>query len=86
MTILYIVAIRDRQLDAYAQPAFVPALGLAVRQFGDEVANPQSPLNKHPEDFALYQLGTYNDATGQFENLQQPKQIALADDYVKADK
>ena len=48
-----IVSVRDRAVDTFGQPIFVAAIGQAVRSFGDEVKNPQSPFNKHPEDYDL---------------------------------
>jgi hypothetical protein len=42
---------------------------MAVRSFMDEVKReaPDNPLNMHPEDHDLYELGTWDDATGRYE-------------------
>lgn len=71
------------------RPKLFPSLsflkpGLALRSFGDEVANRDSNLAKHPEDFALFHLGYYDDETGAVTSLPQPEQIALAINYVSA--
>lgn len=65
MAILVVVAIRDRALDAFMQPWFVPSEGLAIRAFQDEVNNKDAPMNKHPEDYELFRIGTFDDRTGQ---------------------
>lgn len=78
--IQYIVVVKDTALGAYLTPFFSPGLGVAVRQFGDEVANPESPLNKHPEDYILFECGSFDTDTGQF-TCYEPRQIARAQDY-----
>lgn len=72
-----IVAVKDRAMDAFLQPFFVPALGGAIRAFGDEINNPQSEMQKHPEDYDLYHLGEFNDNTGEIKQLERPLQIAI---------
>ena len=84
MTILKIVAIRDRAIAAFGRPAFVPTVGAAIRSFGDEINNNQGEMNKHPDDFDLYELGEYNDENGQFLMVKGgPRQIAIGKDLVK---
>lgn len=63
-----ICAIRDSAADVYGVPMFLAALGQAIRGFQDEVQNPRegNMLNKHPEDFELYHVGAYDDATCEF--------------------
>lgn len=60
-----IVAVKDRAIDAFGQPFFVHATGQAVRSFIDEVNNRESPFNAHPEDYDLYEIGSYNEDTGE---------------------
>lgn len=74
-----IVSVKDRMAEAFGRPFFVPSVGLAIRSFSDEV-NRQDKDNQmfhHSDDFDLFELGTYDDATGIIECLPQPKQIAL---------
>lgn len=84
--ILYVVAVRDRSADAFGQPNFVTALGSAIRSFGDEINNPRegNVLNAHPEDFDLYELGSYDDNLGSFQLLDRPRQIAVGKDAVRS--
>jgi hypothetical protein len=71
MTVSIVVAVHDSALDAYSRPFFVPTTQAAVRSFSDEVnrASPDNPMFAHPEDYTLHQLGTWSDASGEFENL-----------------
>lgn len=79
-----IIAVRDRAIDVFGQPAFTASTGGAIRSFGDEIKrkDDNNQLNKHPEDFDLYELGIYDDQTGQFTQDGPPKQIAVGKDYV----
>lgn len=83
-----VVSVKDRAMDAYARPFFVPTTQMALRSFADEVNRQaeDNPMNKHPKDYELYQLGTFDDETGRFENLEQPQRIARAEDVIKENK
>jgi hypothetical protein len=76
-----ICAVRDSAADVFGRPYFVPTAGVAIRSFTDEV-NRQADDNqfyKHPKDFALYEIGMYDDATAMVETHPQPKLLINAD-------
>lgn len=78
MAIKKIVAVRDRALDAFGQPFFIPSNGAAIRSFQDEINNKDSELYKHPDDYDLYELGEYDDNTGTLaQGPEHPRQIAI---------
>ena len=54
-----------------------------VRSFGDEINNPESAISKHPEDFDLYELGSFNDEDAAFICGERPRQIAIGKDVVR---
>lgn len=78
-----VLAVRDRAVDAFGQPIFVPAVGAALRSFMDEVNNEKSSFYNHPEDYDLYLLGDYDDATGNITSLDQPRMVAVGKECVK---
>lgn len=82
--IVGVYAIRDAQTAAFSQPMFFVTKGVAIRSFSEECESATSALNKHPADYALFQIGTYDDNAGSLESLPQPEQIALALDFKKA--
>ena len=84
---LVIVSIMDTAAGAYGRPAYVASEGVAVRQFQDEVnrAHEDNQLYKHPDDFQLFYLGTFDDNTGGFDLLASPKMIARAKDVMIRD-
>lgn len=77
------VAVKDRAVDAYMKPMFVPHRNAAIRAFTDEVNRKESEMNKHPEDYDMYFLGEWNENTGIMENEPvQPELIARAQDLI----
>lgn len=76
---LVLVAVRDRALDTFGRPIFAHTLGQAIRSFQDEInrADPNNEMHRHPEDYDLYHLGYWDDQTGEFHNIDKPKQIAI---------
>jgi len=77
-----IIAIRDRKANAFNRPMALPSIGQAIRSFQDEInrEDNNNDLWKHPGDFDLYLLGTWDDETGQFENSEVPNQIAIGEE------
>lgn len=78
-----IVAVRDRQLNAYMRPFTAATRGQAIRAFGDEANRRESEINAHPEDYELYQLGTFEETTGKIIADEQPQQLALATNLIE---
>lgn len=77
-----VCAARDSATVTFSQPFFVAARGAAVRSFTDAVNNSRDPsdLSNHPEDFELWQLGTFDDVSGVFEN--KPEVLVRGKDVV----
>jgi len=68
-----VFALRDRKADVFGRPVFVAALGSLVRELTDAVTGGgQDTLARHPGDFALYRLGTFDDVKGTFDLLPLP--------------
>lgn len=76
---LVLCTVKDRAADAFGRPMFVPSVGVAIRSFSDEVNrdDPENQLNRHPDDFDLYELGEFDDNTGLFDLHEQPKLLSL---------
>lgn len=78
------VSIFDSKLCAFMRPYFAPTVGAAIRAFGDDVVNVDSPVYKHPEDYQLYQVGAFLDDSGVFDMQSPPHQISKAVDFIKS--
>jgi len=79
MSKLCVFTVRDRAADVYGAPFFMPTPGMAIRGFSDLINAKDSKdlASQHPQDFDLYHLGYYDDATASFEQFERPQQIAV---------
>lgn len=73
---LNVYTVRDAKAEAYMQPFFFMTKWQAIRAFWDLVNDGQSQVSRHPGDFALYHLGSYDDFKGVFANLVTPELLA----------
>lgn len=81
---LVICAVRDSAVNAFIRPFYVPAVGAAIRGFSDEVNRKDSEMHKHPEDYELFELGVFDEDTGRFSQLSEPRALARGKDvFVK---
>lgn len=74
---LLVFAIFDGAAGAYLRPMFVPSNGMAIRAFQGEANDPKSMIYKHPDQFTLFEIGTYDDNTGSLESIV-PKSVGNA--------
>ena len=77
---LVMCAVRDSAVDAFMRPFFVPSTGMAVRSFTDEVNRQDGEMNKHREDYALFELGSFDEESGKCFNLDTPRQLIRGSD------
>lgn len=77
--LLCVVAVRDSAMGMFARPFCVPTIGVAVRSFVDEVnrvdAQGNNPMNVHPEDFELWEVGTFSEEFGEFAPPPEGKRM-----------
>lgn len=86
--ILQILSIRDIKANVFMTPYFSLNIGSAIRGFEDEVNTPRegNMLNRHPQDFELFHLGTFADGECKFELLERPMQLVTGSSCVKSTK
>lgn len=79
-----VFAVLDKKAMSYNRPFYLPSVGLAQRSFQDEVNRvaEDNVMNRYPDDFSLYQLGTWDDESGRFEQFDVPMLVAHAHDVV----
>lgn len=61
-------SVYDSKSEKYLPPFIASTPGVAERIFGDMVASEGHPFNKHPEDYTLYKLGTWEETTAEFRS------------------
>lgn len=80
----FILSVRDAASGMFRHPAHVPSVGMHMRAFSDEVNRlaPDNLLYHHPEDFDLYDLGEFDDETGEY-TCREPRVVMRGRDAVR---
>jgi hypothetical protein len=60
-------AVFDHKAQVYSGPFLEVTDGTAIRAIQDAVRSPDHPFARHPGDFSLHKLGTFEDGTGVIE-------------------
>lgn len=82
MATVQVVAVKDRATQTFEKPWFVLHLNQAIRHFTDGINQKDTAMNAHPDDYDLWSLGTWDDATGKFNSIE-PTQIAVGKNMVR---
>lgn len=72
-----VYTVRDRAAQAFLTPFFMVNDQTALRAFSDAVSDPQHTFHQHPSDYALYQIGAYDDSLGILTPAPESRIIAL---------
>lgn len=59
--------IYDVKAEVYNKPVFMMNHNVAIRAASDVLKDPNSEIAKHPEDFTMFYIGTYEDTTAAFD-------------------
>lgn len=62
-------SVRDQKAEAFLRPFFAPTRGMAIRSFTDAVNDPAQEMHKHAPDYFLFELGTFNEDSGEFVSM-----------------
>lgn len=73
----------DEKAAVFSPPVFLSNKGLALRSFADVAADGKSPMAKHPEDFKLYHIGSFDAVSGKLEAVVPPLFLATAADFLQ---
>lgn len=83
--IVYLVySIRDVKVNVFNTPFFQTSKAGAIRMFSDLVNDPNSTLNKHAEDFQLYEIGVFDSESGAFIAHDQTQFISNATEFLRS--
>jgi len=84
MAKLYVYSVHDSKVSAFARPFFQRSRGEALRGWEEHCNESESGASKFPHDYALFELGTFDDETGSFVNHQTPENLGLAVQFKRA--
>lgn len=80
-----VVSVFDKAVSAFGLPLFVPAAGVAMRSFEDEVnrcpdGGKVNDYFTHPEHFELWQVARFDSETAMFDQTVAPFVLCRAVD------
>lgn len=78
-----VFSIYDSAISTWLPPMYARNKGEMLRNFADGVQDVNSKLAKHPGDYALFELGTWDDDKCVFTVLKAPIRLCMALDFVK---
>lgn len=70
--ILECYSVKDVKAATFGRPIFCAALGQLVRDIQDALKG-DDVFARHPEDFVLYRIGSFDDSAGVFIGLPMPE-------------
>lgn len=68
----------DSKVEAYLPPFYTRSIGEALRSWEEAVNDPNTAFAKHPADFTLFHIGTFEDSTAQMELFDAKRAISNA--------
>jgi hypothetical protein len=81
--IVKIFTVYDSKIESYLQPFFMMSKGAAVRALTDSVSDATHQFAKYPEDFTLFELGSFDDADATFTMHPTPISLGVAVEFMK---
>lgn len=80
---LQIVSIRDAKAEAWMTPLFFQSKPQAIRSFMDAVNDPTSDFYKHPDDYVLFHLGSFDPETGSLTINNAPESLGVGTNFFR---
>lgn len=68
----------------YNVPFFAAQNGVAIRMFTELVNDGRSTISRFPDDFILFEIGTFDDSNGKVVSLPEPIALGHASGYLKS--
>ena len=81
MSVLKAYAVLDVKVSAFLLPMFFPTTPSALRGFGAAAVDPSHDFSKFPEDYILYEIGSWDSELGMLSALAVPTPLAKALDF-----
>lgn len=78
-----VFAVFDVKAGYYKNPFMLKTKGEALRGFSDVANDKETEIGKHPEDFCLFLLSTFDEVKGTYKNESAPVSLGMAIEFVK---
>ncbi len=79
--ILKMFTVYDSKAELYLPPFYNKTTGQAVRAYDDTCNQKDHPFYKHPEDYTLFEIGTYDENTAEIITYDAKTPLGTALEY-----
>lgn len=76
-----VFCVYDAQAEVFFPPYVAVTRGVAIRQFADMANKEGHQFNVHPDDYILYEVGSFDDSTGQVSMDSSNIRLGSARDF-----
>lgn len=76
--LIAIFSVYDSKAEAYLQPFYSQNAGTAIRAMIQAAMDPEHNFHKFASDYTLFEIGAFNDSTGELVNLEAKKSYGNA--------
>ncbi len=66
------LSVYDSKAKGYFQPLFAANTDVGIRMFVTAASDPEHPFSQNPGDYTLFELGEFDQQTGQYEQHHAP--------------
>ena len=81
--LLSIFGIYDSGISSWMPPLYFRNKGEALRWWQEVCNSSESKISKHPADYTIFEIGTWNDDSNEFSLLKAPIKLGLALEFAK---
>lgn len=81
--ILKAFSVYDSKVKAFGPVFFQNAAGAAVRDFSDACNSEKTVFYKHPSDYVLYEIGLWDDSTGELSSISPHINLGIGSSFVE---
>lgn len=77
---MVVLSVKDEKAGMFARPFVLQSVAVAIRSFQDEVnrKDDNNLMYSHPNDFALFQVGEFDEVSGALISVLPPKLLVEA--------
>lgn len=79
-----VYAVYDSKTEMYSTPHFIVNKGTALRSWVDAANAPDSHIAKHPGDYTMFEIGTWDDVRGEIVMHHAKISLGTALEFKKA--
>lgn len=81
--LMSVFSVYDSCANVFMTPIYVRNKGEMLRLFIDWSNNPETVMGKHPEDYSLFEIATWDDSSSGHDLLKVPVKVVTAIECLK---